>query len=344
MKLLQVMFSILWGLGYLGNGILFLYVEWSFLRQSFVQVLNPLLHLQVFGVLLTNPLFWVFLAMAVVGYYAATSIDRSLEQSAKRTKINAEKVIPPSQQTFQERQPSPSFSSAQSEQTNSHISPRPFSKPVSGPTQPSQSWNITQAKKVEAQAQVRQRPHIKCHVDELERIATSGWDSIKILSEIHNELKFRRPRKKALNLRESIATRLTQLQGTQFPWSTTTANTGTQSLSSDAFPYEEGLLRQYGYRVGMSGLLESERWEILDTVFLHPLLQMANAAYLSEWGEPKSAKRLQKLADSIAAFTRNAKRRNRGSFSKAIQDWEADLAYLKRTYYNNRFSFQYPHT
>jgi hypothetical protein len=92
------------------------------------------------------------------------------------------------------------------------------------------------------------------------------------------------------------------------------------------------------------GLSESERWEILDTVFLRPLLQMDNAAYLSEWGEPKSVKRLQKLAESIAAFTRNAKRRSRGGCSKAIQDWETDLAYLKRTYYNNRHSFQYPRT
>jgi hypothetical protein len=94
----------------------------------------------------------------------------------------------------------------------------------------------------------------------------------------------------------------------------------------------------------MNGLSESERWEILDTVFLRPLLKMDNAAYLNEWGEPNSAKRLQKLAESIAAFTRNAKRRNTGSFSKAIQDWETDLAYLKRAYYKNRFSFQYPRT
>jgi hypothetical protein len=129
----------------------------------------------------------------------------------------------------------------------------------------------------------------------------------------------------------------------QFSWSTT-ASSGSQNLQSDAFKYEEGLLRHYGYKVGMNGLSESERWEILDTVFLRPLLQMDNVAYLSEWGEPRSAERLQKLAESIAAFTRNAKRRSKGSFSKAIQDWETDLAYLKRTYYNNRHSFQYPRT
>ncbi len=86
-----------------------------------------------------------------------------------------------------------------------------------------------------------------------------------------SQLKFR-SRKKALDLCERIAARLTQLQGTQFVWSTTTANPGSQNLSSDAFKYEEGVLRHYGYKVGMNGLSESERWEILDTVFLRPLL------------------------------------------------------------------------
>jgi len=93
----------------------------------------------------------------------------------------------------------------------------------------------------------------------------------------------------------------------------------------------------------MNGLSESDRRKILDTVFLRPLVHMDDV-YLREWGEPNTAKRLQKLAKSIAAFTRIAKRHNNSRFSKAIQDWETDLAYLRRTYYDNRFSFQYPHT
>ncbi len=68
MKLLKFLFTVLWGLGYLGNAILFISIEWSFLQQSFIQIFNPLLHLQVFGILLTAHLFWVFLTMAVVGF------------------------------------------------------------------------------------------------------------------------------------------------------------------------------------------------------------------------------------------------------------------------------------
>lgn len=444
MRLLQVIFSALWGLGYLGNGVLFLYVEWSFLRQSFVQVFNPFLHLQVLGVLLTTPLFWIFLAMAVVGYYAASGIERHLEQGARQPKINVTEVVSSSSQAFQEKQPNPS-SSVQDEQLYSSAPSQSFPKSVSeletesvepqvkllewaiqssqkvrfsyeklngeksvrtvtpidfktveqtlclegychlrsarrifaikrmrdirivsaseanheqvtsqkvitsynhvqskvSPTLQSTSSDATQPKDVDTQ--VKQRPYIKCHIDELERITASGWNNTKILNEICYELEFR-SRKKALDLRERIAARLTQLQGEQFAWAATTASPGSQNLSSNAFKYEEGLLRHYGYKVGMNGLSESERWEILDTVFLRPLLHMDNIVYLSEWGEPNSAERLQKLADSIAAFARNAKRRNRSSFSKAIQDWETDLAYLKRTYYNNRFSFQYPQT
>jgi len=444
MRLLKAIFGILWGLGFLGNSILFLYIEWLFLQQSFIQILNPLLHLQVFGTLLTTPLFWIFLAMGVGGYYAARNIEAQLESGAKRVQIDPAEVVPPSPPTLQERQPTP-VPPARSKQIDAFVSPQPLSKPVSEPepvavephvkllewaiqssqrvrfnykqqngekidftviplevktveqtlclegychlrrvkrtfviqrmqdikvisaseanykqaisqevlapytdiqTQvnlapPSSSSNVTKAKNTDTP--VKRRPHIKCHIDELERITASEWNTAKVLNEIHYELGFR-SRKKALDLRERIATRLTQLQGTQFAWSTTTAHPGAQPLPSNTFKYEEGLLRRYGYKVGKNGLSESERWQILDTIFLHPSLQIDDAAYLSAWGEPNSAERLQKLAESIAAFTRNAKRRSRGNFSKAIQDWETDLAYLKRTYYNNRFSFQYPRT
>jgi predicted DNA-binding transcriptional regulator YafY len=510
------------------------------------------LHLQVLGVLIATPLFWMFLAMAVVGYYATSSIERHLEQSATRDEINAKRAIPPLPRTFQERQPSPSFSSVQGEQPNSHISPRPVPKPSSrlesesverqveslkwaiqssqrvqfsygnwnceksdhmvtpisfkmveqilclegycdlrrakgtfaincmqdikiisesevnqeqstpqherapyinvqtrvnpeSQSPPSNiaenrlesevaeqkskllKWAIQSSQKIqftyekqnneksnytvtpidfktveqilclegychlrrtkgsfvirrmrdikiiatsevrykqstpqqgktpyidvqarvnpEAQSlpsnialendtssQVKQRPYIEYRFHEIEKIVDLEWNNIEILNAIYYELKFR-SRKKALDLRERIAARLTQLQDKQFSWSTT-ANPGSQNLPSDTFNYEEGLLRYFGYKVGI--MPESKRWEILDKVFLCPLLPMDNDAYLSEWGEPMSAKRLQKLVESIAAFTRNAKRRKKGSFTKAIQDWETDLAYLKRTYYNNR--------
>ena len=513
MKLLKFLFTVLWGLGYLGNGILFISIEWSFLQQSFIQIFNPLLHFQVFGVLLTAHLFWIFLTMAVVGSYAVSVIERHLAQTAEQAEFYAKKAVYQSTQRFQERKSSSPLPSVRNEQTDSYIPPQTFSKPASkvetesvseqvkllewaiqssqkvqfsyetrsgeksdrtltpisfktvGQTLCLQGYchlrnakrkfaivrmqdikivsatqanyerasdeaitppdvqvkvspasqlplpEITQKKKYEqvtskevitpldvqleanpisqsplpkvtqknnyqqvtseevitpsdvqveaspisqfplhevtqtknTDNQVKQRSYLKYRTNELETIAASKWDNTEVLNKIHYELEFR-SRKKALDLRKRIATRLTQLQETQFAWSTTRTNASSQNLSSNVFKYEEGLLKHYGYKVGISGLSQRERWEILDRVFSQPLLQIDNAAYLSEWGEPKSAKRLQKIADSIAAFTRNTKRRNRSSFSKAIQDWETDLTYLKRTYYNNYFSFQYPRT
>lgn len=76
MKLVQIIFCIISIVGTLGNSIFFLYIEWTFLRQSLIQILNPLLHFQVFGVLFTTPIFWIFLAMNVVGYYGVRNIGR----------------------------------------------------------------------------------------------------------------------------------------------------------------------------------------------------------------------------------------------------------------------------
>lgn len=133
MRLLQVIFGILWGLGYLGNGILFLYIEWSFVRQSFIQLFNPFLQLQVVEVLLTTPLFWVFLAMALVGHYAVTRIERYLEQSAKPTKIKTATVVSPPPQISKETQPTPLSPSVPSAPTTYAVPLHPLPNPISEP-------------------------------------------------------------------------------------------------------------------------------------------------------------------------------------------------------------------
>jgi hypothetical protein len=515
MKLFKFLFTVLWGLGYLGNAILFISIEWSFLQQSFIQIFNPLLHLQVFGILLTARLFWVFLTMAVVGSYAVSIIDRYIAQATQKAEFHAKKATYQSPPRFQETKPNSSLPSVRSKQTDSYVPPQTEPKPTSkvetvaverevkllewaiqssqkvrfsyetrsgeksertvtpirfktvkqtqnlclegychlrnakrnfaifrmrdieivsasqvsyeqvasqkviipdvevkaSPTLQSPSSEVIQTNDYQqvtseelitpadiqveespisqsplpkvtqknnyqqatseelitptdiqmeespalqfpspeitqtknTNTQVKQRPYLKYRTNELETIAASKWNDTEVLNQIHYELEFR-SRKKALDLRKRITTRLSALQETQFAYPTTKANPSSQNLSNDVFKYEQGLLKHYGYKVGKSGLSQTARWRILDRVFSQPLLQIDNAAYLSEWGEPKSAKRLQKMVDSIAAFTRNAKRRNRRSFSKAIQDWETDLAYLKRSYYDNYFSFVYPRT
>ncbi|BAU12050.1 hypothetical protein LEP3755_25780 [Leptolyngbya sp. NIES-3755] len=319
MRVLQFVFGILSSVGYVGNGILFFYIEWTFLRQNFIQILNPLLHLQVLSVLLTTPLFWAFLAMSFLGVFATASIESYLKQRSRQVERNAE----------------PKAKQAIHQETRYVDIPTQKSSKTQAPTS-------TNATVDDITPQTGERPFIRCLTDELEEIAGTGWNNAKVLNQLHHELSFRSKNKSRV-LKERISNRLAELQSTQITWSTT-ANPGVQNLSTDAFKYEEGLLRRYGYKVGKDGLPESERREILDKVFLLPLLQIDNSAYSSEWGEPKSEKRLKKLAESIAAFTRNAKRRTTGDFSIAIQDWEDDLEYLKKMHYDNRFSFQYPLT
>ena len=129
-----------------------------------------------------------------------------------------------------------------------------------------------------------------------------------------------------------------------FPWPSTAAHGGKGSLTNEIFTTKEGLLSYCGYKVGASGLPLDPRRRILDVIFLQPLPPIDNAAYAAEWGRPNTAQRLQKLAETIAALTRNAKRRNAARMDKSIREWESDLAYLKRRYYEGRFSFPWPVT
>ncbi|WP_425004481.1 hypothetical protein [Mycolicibacterium sp. S3B2] len=94
-----------------------------------------------------------------------------------------------------------------------------------------------------------------------------------------------------------------------------------------------GVLREMGYKVGKQGLSTTERREILRRVYSVELVAGSADAqgYVREWGPPASTARLAKMVNSIAAFSRNAKRRNT-DYSEAIADWEEDLDWLTETY------------
>lgn len=436
MRLAQVLLGILWSIGYLGNGILFLYIEWTYLRQSFAQLFNLYLHLQVLGTLVTTSLFWIFLGLSVFGYTTASLIEKQLEKRTQKTELKADKTATKPLQIDQRVQfsnSSPSESTSQQvdtlqakyveeqvklldwaikssqkvqfnyekfdgEKSDRIVTPISFTtvektlclegycrlrharrtfaiKRMRGlrivspgeanqqqksafHTVSTQAFSADLPKQARSQPQSvpnsaeqalpldvssKSRPYINYHLNEIERIVEAEWSNVQILSTICYELEFRfRGRSQALLAR--IKHRLTQLRNPQFAWPSTTANEGSQNLSSNVFKHEEGLLRQSGYRVGASGLPENQRRQILDRIFLQSLSVVNDSNYLREWGEPRTARRLQKLAESIAAFTRNAKRRRTNSFTQAIQDWESDLAYLKRTYYAGNFHFQWPRT
>jgi len=120
------------------------------------------------------------------------------------------------------------------------------------------------------------------------------------------------------------------------------------SAASELFDAQEwpqvGMLKHFGYTVGDHGLSANQRRGVLDEVFISsPLPQLNHGGYTEAWGDARSAVRLQKIADSIAAFARAQKRKSSPAW-QAIEDWESDLSYLFETYYRGHFGFPWPMT
>ncbi len=74
---MKTIFELMSFAGVMGNSILWLYLWWTHIRESFVNLVNPFIQLAIFVELLTTPLFWVLTATAVVGHYAALGADRA---------------------------------------------------------------------------------------------------------------------------------------------------------------------------------------------------------------------------------------------------------------------------
>lgn len=187
------------------------------------------------------------------------------------------------------------------------------------------------------------RPYIQYSTDVIEKIANANWKTLNILIDINHELNFRK-RKKAKLLQIKIQKRIEELKNLEEQVKSSNDTPPHPPLPSEVFTHEKGLLRHLGYKVGKKGLSEDKRHKILDFVFFHALPMIEDKEYLRQWGRPKTEKRLHKIAVSLASFTRNAKKIKTKDFSKAIEDWERDLDYLKTNYYAQHFNFYWPST
>ena len=124
-----------------------------------------------------------------------------------------------------------------------------------------------------------------------------------------------------------------------FPWLSTRADGGLGNLVGDKW-LPEGLLKFMGYVVGgTNGKDEDERQRILSVIFDGPLPPVFPRVYLEQWSRPGTSFRLRKLAETLAAFTRNAKRRQEANLDSAIADWEENLEFLFHKFYRGRFGF-----
>ncbi|MGO4352589.1 hypothetical protein AB4Z25_11710 [Rhizobium sp. RAF36] len=119
----------------------------------------------------------------------------------------------------------------------------------------------------------------------------------------------------------------------EFRWPTTAASGGNGMLVLHELP-AIGPLKALGYAVGKGSPGPVQRHQLLTKAFLQDLPEVEG---VEEWGGNDSSRRLQKMAESIAAFVRNAKRRKKTNWDDAIVRWENDLEYLRIKHYVGRF-------
>jgi DNA-binding protein HU-beta len=129
-----------------------------------------------------------------------------------------------------------------------------------------------------------------------------------------------------------------------WPWPITVPPEGSGAKADLFFSNKYSGLWLCGYRVGKtSSLNDSERRRFLDHFFRNFLPEIVSRYHTDSYGQPGTEKRLQKMANVMAANCRNFKKNDVVKYEVAIADYEQDLAYLKQSYYRAG-SFPWPPT
>lgn len=183
----------------------------------------------------------------------------------------------------------------------------------------------------------------RLHMLEDPRFCTVWWEFARSYSRIREAERSRRDRLFQAALADEWRRRALASSDADAPfrWPTTAAPSGPGALETSMGP-QRGVLAAIGYHVGRTGLATDIRRRLLDFVFSDELPPVDSEAYMRTWGAPGSAARLQKLAESLAAFARNAKRRDTDALLAAIRHWQDDLRYLHDRYYRDHFRFAWP--
>lgn len=184
------------------------------------------------------------------------------------------------------------------------------------------------------------RPLISLYWPELAALKDERHNDLAGLIEILIELRFRSS-PGAVRTRELVTERLYELIEEGFPWPTTTALTADGYLEVDNWP-RKGMLSHLGYHVGKSGLYKNNRRKVLDFAYTGKLPNLNDKSYMDKWAKPRTSARLRQIGESIAAFCRNLKRKDPNAL--AVQEWEADLEYLRTEYYVGHYDFTWPST
>jgi hypothetical protein len=109
---------------------------------------------------------------------------------------------------------------------------------------------------------------------------------------------------------------------------------------------DQSPLSRLGYSVGQNGESRPERRRVLTRAYELELDSLPGSypeEYIQEWGPAESGQRLKRIADHLAANCRSFRQNQGGDYSLAIDQWEADLSWLKRQFYNpTTYGFRWP--
>ena len=172
-----------------------------------------------------------------------------------------------------------------------------------------------------------------------ERKNETAFDAAMHVGRLLQSLKDAADRNKNESQRMRQEVRQQRRKDGYFDWPTTDAPASRFGFKGDNFTYNHGLLSYVGYSAGANAPNSETRTDTLDCVFYNEIPRVISPEHMLEWGAPESPERLRKLANCLATFARNAKRRRTANYEIAIAHWEGDLEYLHRTYYVGRFHF-----
>lgn len=176
-----------------------------------------------------------------------------------------------------------------------------------------------------------------------ERLIVLWSNAVKVLAAPSKAAEHERVRK-VIEAVETAWDALDRGQDEEFAWPSTEVR-ASAGIATVPELRSEGMLSYLEYRVGKTaGLPAIVRHSILARVFEGKLPRVFDAGYMRGWGSPGSAQRLRKMAESLAAFARNAKRSDEDRLDEAIRQWEQDLEFLHDRYYVGRFGFGWPTT
>lgn len=112
-------------------------------------------------------------------------------------------------------------------------------------------------------------------------------------------------------------------------------------LHEDRFGVDQSPLKILGYAAGRTeNLSASERQKILTEAYLGPLKRVHSDEYMRDWGQPRTRRRLWRIANHLAWQLRS--KRNIDSMELAVDHWVSDLQELEKKFFKPWMRFAWP--